>query len=1030
MACKSHAFICHVFFLVHIFGQHCAAISDNITKGSSLISEDESLISAGQRFQLGFFNLTDDQRYLGVRYYNFSNPPTIVWVANRDTPLPASVTGYFGVGEHGNLVLMDEKGNTSYFYTDPQSSQPYSGTMVKLLDSGNLVLSDAQSGNTIWQSFDHPTNTFLPGMKMDENLKLTSWRSGDDPGTGNFTFEKDKGGDYLYNIQKRSITYWKNGESGAFISYNDMSASVVRFLSNFTTNTSRSINYTFGSISGYDNRRLVMDDSGQIQLFKWDNKMKKWSLIWSEPRDQCSVYNYCGNFGSCNSKNRLVCKCLPGFKPNFPDNWNSGDFSGGCTRKSTTCTGSDAFLNLTKIKVKNPDYKYPNANSEEECKDECLHNCQCLAYSYVVPLNLVRGSSSEKACWMWTTTNGELGNLQEEYAAAANALCLRVKASDIGLTTRNCDTCGTNFIPYPLSTGPNCGDSTYFSFLCNSLTGHLSFRTPRNIFQVTSINPDTNKFVIQSKSSEKCEARGSGEELQLNASLPFNITADWCYTDPGSRNSHIPMKGWNEIEIAWKPPQEPTCNSSKDCKDWPNSSCNITENGNARCLCIANYHWNGSSLNCTQGVSNNTKQPGESEHKDVSVSLKSVIIFVIVIVIVVVVLLCSISYIIYRRIFVAKREESRQRIQGNPVLHSFDSEKRVKDLISSREFEEEDKQGIDVPFFDLESILTATENFSEANKLGQGGFGPVYKGKFHGGKEIAVKRLSSHSGQGLQEFKNEVVLIAKLQHRNLVRLLGYCIKGDEKILLYEYMPNKSLDAFIFDPTICMLLDWEKRFDIILGVARGLLYLHQDSRLRIIHRDLKTSNILLDEEMNPKISDFGLARIMGSKEIEANTNKIIGSYGYMSPEYALDGLFSVKSDVFSYGVVLLEIISGKKNTGFYQSEQASNLLGYAWRLWREDKTLDLMDQTLVESCNRSEVLKCIIVGLLCVQEDPGDRPTMSNVLFMLGSEIATLPNPKQPAFVARRKFTTTPSSSSSKPETLTNNELTATLEEGR
>ncbi|TYI96498.1 hypothetical protein E1A91_D01G077200v1, partial [Gossypium mustelinum] len=298
--------------------------------------------------------------------------------------------------------------------------------------------------------------------------------------------------------------------------------------------------------------------------------------------------------------------------------------------------------------------------------------------------------------------------------------------------------------------------------------------------------------------------------------------------------------------------------------------------------------------------------------------------------------------------------------------------------------------------FSFASVSAATDNFSVANKLGEGGFGPVYKGVLLKGHEIAVKRLSRRSGQGWEELKNEAIVIAKLQHKNLVRLLGCCLEREEKILIYEYMRNKSLDFFLCDPIKRRVLDWETRVRITEGIAQGLLYLHQYSRLRIIHRDLKASNILLDSNMNPKISDFGMARIFRGEELQANTSRIVGTYGHMSPEYALEGLFSVKSDVFSFGVLLMEIVSGKKNTGFYQLHSV-HLLAHAWNLWTSNREMDLIDPMLEEVPTRL-ALRYVNIGLLCIQETADDRPTMSDVVSMLSNESLDIPPPKQPASV--------------------------------
>ncbi|KAK9936145.1 hypothetical protein M0R45_013005 [Rubus argutus] len=299
--------------------------------------------------------------------------------------------------------------------------------------------------------------------------------------------------------------------------------------------------------------------------------------------------------------------------------------------------------------------------------------------------------------------------------------------------------------------------------------------------------------------------------------------------------------------------------------------------------------------------------------------------------------------------------------------------------------------------FDLATIEAATNQFSVNNRLGEGGFGVVYKGTLPNGQEIAVKRLSRNSGQGVNEFKNEVVLVAKLQHRNLVRLLGFCSEREEKILVYEFVQNKSLDYFLFESDIPKKLDWSSRYKIIGGIARGILYLHQDSQLTIIHRDLKASNVLLDGEMNPKISDFGMARIFGADQTQGNTRRIVGTYGYMSPEYAMHGQFSVKIDVYSLGVLILEIVSGKKNTSFYQSDRGEDLLIYAWKHWRDGTPEELLDSNLRGSYSRNEVTRCIHIALLCVQEEPVDRPTMQTIVLMLSSYSVTMPLPQKPAF---------------------------------
>ncbi|XP_028777905.1 putative receptor-like protein kinase At4g00960 [Neltuma alba] len=324
----------------------------------------------------------------------------------------------------------------------------------------------------------------------------------------------------------------------------------------------------------------------------------------------------------------------------------------------------------------------------------------------------------------------------------------------------------------------------------------------------------------------------------------------------------------------------------------------------------------------------------------------------------------------------------------------------LKPMRTPNKMETEAKDAADSLQMDFETIRMATNDFADANKLGQGGFGAVYLGRLYNGQEIAVKRLSRNSGQGDVEFKNEVVLMARLQHRNLVKLVGFCLKKEERLLVYEFLPNKSLDYFIFDPIKRACLNWQKRVKIIEGISRGLLYLHQDSRVRIIHRDLKPNNILLDEDMNAKISDFGMARLFAVDQTQSNTSTIVGTYGYMAPEYVKHGIFSTKSDVFSFGVLVLEIISGQKNGEFHIGENIEHIGTAAWKSWSKGILSNIADPTLLieeEGSSRSVMMRCIQICLLCLQENAAHRPSMASIVTLLSSSSCTIPVPSEPFF---------------------------------
>ncbi|KAK7265360.1 hypothetical protein RJT34_32979 [Clitoria ternatea] len=307
-----------------------------------------------------------------------------------------------------------------------------------------------------------------------------------------------------------------------------------------------------------------------------------------------------------------------------------------------------------------------------------------------------------------------------------------------------------------------------------------------------------------------------------------------------------------------------------------------------------------------------------------------------------------------------------------------------------------------ISYFDFWTLRKATKNFHPRNLLGSGGFGPVYQGKLADGRLIAVKKLSlDKSQQGEKEFLAEVRMITSIQHKNLVRLLGCCTDGPQRILVYEYMKNRSLDLIIYGKSD-QFLEWSTRFQIILGVARGLQYLHEDSHLRIVHRDIKASNILLDDKFHPRIGDFGLARFFPEDQAYLST-QFAGTLGYTAPEYAIRGELSEKADIYSFGVLVLEIICCRKNTDLTLPSEMQYLPEYAWKVYEKSMLMDIVDPNLRKhGFVEKDVMQAFQVAFLCLQPHADLRPAMSEIVALLTFKAEMVRTPMRPAFLDRRR----------------------------
>ncbi|KAH6822849.1 Protein kinase superfamily protein [Perilla frutescens var. hirtella] len=302
-----------------------------------------------------------------------------------------------------------------------------------------------------------------------------------------------------------------------------------------------------------------------------------------------------------------------------------------------------------------------------------------------------------------------------------------------------------------------------------------------------------------------------------------------------------------------------------------------------------------------------------------------------------------------------------------------------------QELEDEFPGVQNVTLYSYKELRIATNDYSPVNKIGEGGFGSVYKGKLKNGQMAAIKVLSADSRQGVREFLTEIQVISDIEHENLVKLYGCCVEQDQRILVYNYLENNSLAKTLLGGGHCSIhFSWQTRVKICVGVAKGLAYLHEEVRPHIVHRDIKASNILLDKDLTPKISDFGLAKLIPPNMTHVST-RVAGTIGYLAPEYAIRGQLTRRADIYSFGVLLIEIVSGRCNTNTRLPIEEQYILERTWQLYERKELVLLVDTDLNGDFDAEQACKFLKIGLLCTQDSPKLRPSMSSVVRMLTGE---------------------------------------------
>ncbi|KAL6145686.1 hypothetical protein ACLB2K_056371 [Fragaria x ananassa] len=590
---------------------------------------------------------------------------------------------------------------------------------------------------------------------------------------------------------------------------------------------------------------------------------------------------------------------------------------------------------------------------------------------------------------------------------------------------RTCPDCGSLKVPYPLSTNPGCGDPDY-SLTCDPSSKKLYVQALNgSYYLVLHIMPSYQRMVVQPSPwlpGNECVTRDLvvSEGLWLNQSLPFNITSsntiflfncsprllvsplnctpsslchrylessghvdtqralkcnrnlNLCCTfvaggtpsaykirlhSSGCKayrsilhlDTNKPVDQWEEgLEIQWAPPHEPVCRAQIDCSS--SSNCSLpARNSRSRCLCNKGYYWDRVLTICVRSK-RNTKAGLSLK---VSIGVISFFVLAVVISIVTVKRSCRLS------------EQEKLTKAREDMLKSNDKK-------SAR-------------MFHLKEVKKATNGFSKNRILGSGGFGEVYKGELEDGTTVAVKSAKVGNIKSTEQVLNEVWILSQVNHKNLVRLLGYCVEAEQPLMLYEYISNGTLSEHLHGK-ISTFLEWKTRLRIALQTAEALGYLHSAAHTPIYHRDVKSTNILLDDEFNAKVADFGLSRLARPGLSHVSTCAQ-GTLGYLDPEYYRSYQLTDKSDVYSYGVVLLELLTSQKAIDFSRGEDDVNLAIYVSLRASNGAIMEVVDQRLLgdrePSGNVVESVKLLFdVALACLREKKGDRPTMKDVVQKL------------------------------------------------